>query len=229
MVELPDNDSRLSPDPSAGSADSGASPDSKSLPPDLQQVVLTFYEDIYRYAFRLSGAQADAEDLTQQTFLLAHRKLHQLRKTEKLKSWLFAILRSCFLKGVRTQRPLSGSELAVDEIPDRAVGDDGIDRERLRAAIADLPEEFRVVVMMFYFEELSYKEIARELDLPTGTVMSRLSRAKGRLRQRLIAVTPTGAPASDPIRCSAPEQLQHASLAQRFVSDAGSGTDRARQ
>jgi RNA polymerase sigma-70 factor (ECF subfamily) len=169
---------------------------------ELRKIVLTHYEDIYRYAFRLSGTQTDAEDLAQQTFLLAFRKLHQLRKADSLRPWLFAIARSCFLKGPNLRRPLTGQELAVDEIPDRAVGEDEIDREKLQAAISDLPEEFRVVVMMFYFEGLSYKEIAVQLDVAPGTVMSRLSRAKGRLRQRLLSKPSTGLPEGDPICCS---------------------------
>jgi RNA polymerase sigma-70 factor (ECF subfamily) len=68
-----------------------------------------------------------------------------------------------------------------DETPEL----DEADRERLTAAVADLPDEFRVVVLMFYFEELSYQEIAGELEIPIGTVMSRLSRGKGHLRRKL--------------------------------------------
>lgn len=79
--------------------------------------------------------------------------------------------------------------MSVEEIADRHVDDD-IDRERLQLALDELPDEYRLVVAMFYFEELSYKEIASELELPIGTVMSRLSRAKGRLRHRLLAERP---------------------------------------
>ncbi len=155
--------------------------------PQMRQMVLVYYQDVYRYAYRLAGCPADAEDLTQQTFLLAHRKLHQLRDIERARSWLFAILRSCFLKSCRQSRPATGQSLAVDEIPDRGGKESDLDTERLQAAINDLPEEFRLVVMMFYFEQLSYKEIADQLQLPAGTVMSRLSRAKGRLRKLLLA------------------------------------------
>lgn len=183
MVESAVN--RTGPPERPARASSNQNVDGKSFPKKkLRAVVLDHYEEVYRYAYRLSGKQADAEDLCQQTFLLAHRKLHQLRDEGKLKSWLFTILRSCFLKSCRANQPLTGQELLVDELP-APHDDDEIDREQLQLAINELPEEFRLVVMMFYFDGLSYKEIAAELELPTGTVMSRLSRAKGRLRRRL--------------------------------------------
>lgn len=155
----------------------------------IQQLVHDHYQAVYRYAYRLSGSSMDAEDLTQQAFLVAQQKLHQVREVEKVDRWLFVVLRSCFLKSHRRQRPTSAAaiELNVNEIP--AAADDlanNVDQEQLQAAIDDLPENFRLVVMMFYFEQLSYKEIAATLDVSIGTVMSRLSRAKGRIRQRLF-------------------------------------------
>jgi RNA polymerase sigma-70 factor (ECF subfamily) len=77
-------------------------------------------------------------------------------------------------------------DLNVDEVAGTPEVDE-VDREQLAAALTELPDEFRLVVLMFYFEELSYQEIAESLDIPIGTVMSRLSRAKGHLRQRLSA------------------------------------------
>ena len=169
-------------------ADGEAAGDVEAPPVDaLRELVLQHYQDVYRYAFRLAGSQADAEDLTQQAFLIAHRKLDQLRQPDRLKSWLFAILRSCFLKACRRSVPLTGQQVAVDEMPDRAVDESSIDDEQLQVAIQSLPAEFKVVLLMFYFEQLSYQEIADALEIPTGTVMSRLSRAKGRLRHRLLA------------------------------------------
>ena len=158
---------------------------------DIRQLVVDHYQSVFRYAFRLSGCAEEAEDLTQQTFLRAHRKLYQLRELEKADRWLFAILRSAYLKGRRRHRPLTAAslELNVDEVPDDAVRQverDGVDQEQLQSALNEIPDEFRLVIIMFYFEELSYKEIAAKLEIPIGTVMSRLSRAKARLRQRLI-------------------------------------------
>lgn len=156
-------------------------------PDELRELVLDHYQDVYRYAYRLSGSSADAEDLTQQTFLIAHRKLGQLRQAASMKAWLLAVLRSCFLKTCRRSTPLTGQQLTVDEMVDRSPTEKTFDDERLQAAISSLPAEFRIVVVMFYFDEKPYKEIAEELGIPTGTVMSRLSRAKGRLRQQLLA------------------------------------------
>jgi RNA polymerase sigma-70 factor (ECF subfamily) len=80
-------------------------------------------------------------------------------------------------------------DLDVDTVPaviqDVKASDLEIDEERLKSALEAMPDEFRLVVLMFYFEDLSYKEIAAQLEIPMGTVMSRLSRAKRRLRQCL--------------------------------------------
>lgn len=154
---------------------------------DLTALVVAHHAALYRYAYRLCGCSAEAEDLTQQAFLIAQRKLHQLRETERAGAWLFAVLRSCFLKSLRRQRPASAAaaNVEVDHFAGPTPEVEEIDRERLAAALADLPDEFRLVLLMFYFEELSYQQIAEHLEIPIGTVMSRLSRAKGHLRKRL--------------------------------------------
>lgn len=164
------------------------SPDTASLPtsPDIRTLVRDYHHDVYRYAFRLSGSRTDAEDLTQQTFMIAHQRLPQLRQPDRALSWLFAILRTCYLKAERKTTPLTATsiELDVDNIPERA-NEGPVDQELLQAALDELPDEFKLVLVMFYFEECSYKEIADQLQIPIGTVMSRLTRAKGRLRHRL--------------------------------------------
>jgi RNA polymerase sigma-70 factor (ECF subfamily) len=156
-------------------------------PGDIQAIVLAHHQDVYRYAFRLAGNQQDAEDLTQQTFLVAQQRLEQLRQPERLVCWLFAILRSCFLKSDRKRRPINaaGIELDIEAVPDD-VTESEIDSQLLQLAIDELPEESRLAVVMFYFEDCSYKEIAAQLGVPLGTVMSRLARAKERLRKRLV-------------------------------------------
>jgi RNA polymerase sigma-70 factor (ECF subfamily) len=144
---------------------------------------------VYGYAFRLTGNQADAEDVSQQTFLTAQRHLHQLRSPDNPVPWLLAIARSCWMKSFRRQRPVAAAavELNVDEVAEELPADD-IDREQLQLALDQLTDEFRLVVVMFYFEELSYKEIAAALEIPIGTVMSRLARAKSQLRKLLTPV-----------------------------------------
>lgn len=153
----------------------------------LRQIVEQHYSSIYGYAYRLSGSVADAEDLTQQTFMIAHQKLNQVREQDKVVRWLYTIARTCFLKSQRRKRPSAAAnfELNVDEIPERFPDDSPVDEERLQTALNELGEDSRVVVTMFYFDELSYKEIAEQLAIPIGTVMSRLARAKGRLRHAL--------------------------------------------
>ncbi|MCA9076227.1 MAG: RNA polymerase sigma factor [Planctomycetaceae bacterium] len=142
---------------------------------------------VYRFAYRLCGSAADAEDLTQQTFLTAHRKLDQLRDHEKARSWLLSIVRNTYLKSLRGSQQFVAFE-SCDGFadPSHDQWESPIDGEELQAALNELPEEFRTPVILFYFEEMSYKDIATHLDIPTGTVMSRLSRGKAYLRQRLV-------------------------------------------
>ena len=155
---------------------------------DVAQLVREHHAGVYRYAYRLSGSAVDAEDLTQQVFLTAHQKLGQLRKTESARSWLFAILRNCFLKGQQKWRPIPAEDLRldVDRIPIETLEEGEIDPERLQQALHQLPESYRLVLAMFYFENCRYREIAERLDLPIGTVMSRLARAKSSLRAKLF-------------------------------------------
>jgi RNA polymerase sigma-70 factor (ECF subfamily) len=163
-------------------------PHGDHVPFDIGSLVDQYHGAVYRYAYRLSGNSADAEDLAQQTFLIVQLKLDQLRDESKACSWLLAIVRSCFLKSIRRQRPVNESslQLSVDQIPRNVAHFDPLDEMALRAALAELAEDYRVVVLMFYFENLSYKEIAERLQIKIGTVMSRLSRAKALLRNGLL-------------------------------------------
>jgi RNA polymerase sigma-70 factor (ECF subfamily) len=155
---------------------------------DLPRLVADHAAVLYRYAYRLTGSVADAEDLTQQTFLIAHQKLSQLREPAGARGWLFAVLRRAYLKSQRMTRrlPLAGSAFEIESVPDEIVDELIVDRELLRAAIDELPDPYKLVLMSFYFEDLSYREIAEQFELPVGTVMSRLSRAKSHLRFRLL-------------------------------------------
>jgi RNA polymerase sigma-70 factor (ECF subfamily) len=169
--------------------------DLPGVPVDLPGLVREYYVSTYRYAYRLCGNQADAEDLTQQTFLVVQTKLHQVRERQKVQRWIFVVLRSCFLKSKRRTRPIAAAnlELDVDEVPEHRITEQSFDKQDLQRALNDLPEEFRLVVLMFYFEDLTYQEIAEQLSLPIGTVMSRLARAKARLRRRLFDEVPASA------------------------------------
>lgn len=150
----------------------------------MGQLIDEHYALVYRYAYRLCGDVADAEDLTQQTFLTAQAKLDQLREPAAARSWLCTIARHAYL---RTRRQPQRTQPLWDDVEpcsEPSVPEE-IDEATLQSALTELPEEFRAPVILFYFEGFSYKDIARQLGVPIGTVMSRLSRAKTHLRERL--------------------------------------------
>jgi RNA polymerase sigma-70 factor (ECF subfamily) len=146
------------------------------------------YESLYRYAFRLSGSTADAEDLTQEAFCKAQLNLAQLRDLGRVKPWLFSILRNAYLHRLRAdkQQPCVSLECVGDLAEPLPEALPEIDPERLQQALNDLPELFRTPIILYYFEDFGYREIAEQMDLPIGTVMSRLARAKAYLRARLL-------------------------------------------
>ncbi len=172
--------------------------------PELQQRVAELigqhYELLYRVSFRLTGSTADAEDLTQQTFLTAQQKLYQLREAESAKSWLLAILRHHFF---RNRSRAVRQSVPLDSLPEPSGPIDeptDFDSEELQNALNELSDEFRFPLILYYFHELSYQEISAQLDVPLGTVMSRLSRGKQHLRRRLTAEeTLPQAPSPKPI------------------------------
>lgn len=155
----------------------------------FQRLVDDQYASLYRYAFRLSGSADAAADLTQETFCKAQAQFAQLRDPNRAKGWLFSILRNVYLHRVRSEKqhrevPLewaqSVGQCDPDPIPE-------IDPARLQEALNEMPEGFRTPLILFYFEEFSYRDIAEQMDLPIGTVMSRLARGKAQLRERLTA------------------------------------------
>lgn len=155
---------------------------------EIGQLVSEHHAAVYRYAFRLSGMVCDAEDLTQQTFLAAHQNLTQLRDPAHARAWLFTILRHAYCKLASRRAPLLATpfDIDLDVVPEELPEEPVVDSQRLQEAIDELPDEFKLVVMLFYFEECSYREIAERLSVPSGTVMSRLARAKARLRDKLF-------------------------------------------
>lgn len=163
----------------------------------MADLVERYYALLYRYAYRLTGSEADAEDLTQEVFLTAQAKWEQLRDETKARSWLFTIARNAYLKELRA--PVCIVSSTLDELPGAdADGPSDFDDEQLQNALNDLPEEFRSPVVLFYFQEFSYREIAEQMDVPVGTIMSRLARAKAFLRERLATVEPPSV--SSPLR-----------------------------
>jgi RNA polymerase sigma-70 factor (ECF subfamily) len=154
----------------------------------IGSLVTDNYDSVYRFAYRLTGRADEAADLTQETFCSAQQNWRQLRDPNRPKPWLFAILRNCYLRRRRDRK--TASFLTMPEgfdVPDRLpdASEISVDSADLQAALNDLPEHFRTPIILFYFEEFTYHEIAVQVGIPIGTVMSRLARAKSYLKQRL--------------------------------------------
>lgn len=155
----------------------------------FESAVAAYYQNLFKFACSLAKNTDDAADLTQQTFLIYARKGHSLRESAKLKSWLFTTLYREFLRQNRRGKATT----AVDqEILETYTDDAGaIDQVRRMeggealSALQQLDPVFREPLTLFYLEDLAYKEIAEVLDIPIGTVMSRLSRGKEQLKSRL--------------------------------------------
>jgi RNA polymerase sigma-70 factor (ECF subfamily) len=156
--------------------------------PNFKQLVDAHYQGLYRFAQSLCRREGMAEDLVQQTFLQWARKGHTLRDLSKVKTWLFTTLYREYLAIYRREQRHEHVEFEADlhggseDAPEPAAA---IDEATLHRALATLDEHYRAPLVLFYLRELSYRQIAETLDLPIGTVMSRLSRAKDALRRIL--------------------------------------------
>jgi RNA polymerase sigma-70 factor, ECF subfamily len=132
----------------------------------------------------LAGSERDAADLTQETFLILCKHKGQVREPDKIKSWLFTTLRRTFLKTLQARhsrlevelKPKQQALSTVDPTAPRSV-----DAGTILSALCGLKEDYRIVLELFCLGDLSYKEIATTLQIPVGTVMSRLARGKEQL------------------------------------------------
>jgi RNA polymerase sigma-70 factor (ECF subfamily) len=152
-----------------------------------------YLNGLYSYALVLTRNHAEAEDLVQETYIRAMQAMGRLRADSNIKSWLFTILRNVWLNQLRKRR--NGPQMVemklgggvADSIvePSKDSHDlyvSKMEAEQVRAAIQELPIRFREIILLREYEDLSYQEIARVLDCPIGTVMSRLARARAKLR-----------------------------------------------
>jgi len=155
---------------------------------EFENLVKLYYRDLYRFGLSLTGSEADAADLTQETFYIWANKGHQLQKAASVKSWLFTTLRREFLKTCRrrdrfSHEPIDERTKDLPNVPaDRA---ERADSQTLLRILGEIAEDFRAPLVLYYMEDLSYKEIADVLGLPLGTVQSRIARAKIQLLRRL--------------------------------------------
>ena len=155
---------------------------------NFEQLVGAHYESLFRFALSLAQREAEAWDLVQQTFLLWAKKSHQLRDVTKAKSWLFTSLHREFLGTRRRENRFPHFDVADCEQELAEVASlpaSQLDAAAVLSGLAQVDEIFRAPLALFYLDDLSYVEIAEVLQIPIGTVMSRLARGKTRLRRLL--------------------------------------------
>ena len=164
--------------------------------PSAEAFGIEYMDNLYRYALVLTRSRVEAEDLVQETYVRAIEAFNRLREDSNVKGWLFTILRNLWFNQLRKHR--TGPQLVevdsvnlfadslADDLPDaHSILEKEEDAVRVRTAISQLPSEFQEILVLREFEELSYREIAVVLDCPAGTVMSRLGRARARLKVML--------------------------------------------
>ena len=167
------------------------------------QDAMQFSRQLYSAAMRMTRNPSDAEDLVQETYLKAYRAYHTFTEGTNLKAWLYRILTNAYINKYRkdTRRP---SQVDLGTVEDlylyRRIGSDesaevsrttedrvldGLVESDIKEAVEELPETFRMPVLLADLEGFSYKEIAEILDIPIGTVMSRLHRGRKAMQKRL--------------------------------------------
>ncbi|MGJ8697444.1 MAG: RNA polymerase sigma factor [Verrucomicrobiaceae bacterium] len=163
---------------------------------EFQELVDTHYQALYRFGYSLAKDPDRAADLVQQTFCIWAQKGHQLRDRSKSKTWLFTTLYREHLGQARRSQRYPEREIGEVEHELPGTEDDSarrMDAERAVGLLGELDETFRAPLTLFYLQQHSYKEIADILDIPIGTVMSRISRGKEQLRKKM-STEPSSAP-----------------------------------
>lgn len=162
----------------------------------FEREALVHLDSLYRVALRLTGSPADADDLVQETLFKAYRSWHQYEPGTNARAWLLTIMRNAFINEYRRRRrqietaDLAGVDphavfVAVHEADPEGRFFERIIDEKVLEAIDELPEDFRETLVLIDLESLSYQEAARVLEVPVGTVKSRLFRARQRLQRDL--------------------------------------------
>ena len=151
----------------------------------FETLVATYYQALYKFAWSLTKSEGDAADLTQQTFLIWAKKGHTLRDSSKVKSWLFTSLYREFLRQNRrgkTVVPIDQEIIESRQDSDLVGSVRQLESKEAVEALHALDPVYREPLILFYMQDLAYKEIAEILDIPIGTVMSRLARGKSQLK-----------------------------------------------
>ena len=164
---------------------------------EFQELVDAHYQALFRFAMSLTRDADKASDLVQETFCIWAAKGDQLRDRSKAKTWLFTTLHREFLSNRRRSSRFSeepvDEETAGEATPSTEDAERQMDGQRALELLGALDETYRAPLALFYLQQHSYKEIADILDIPIGTVMSRLSRGKELLRRKMTA-EPSSAP-----------------------------------
>lgn len=156
---------------------------------DFQSLVDLHYGPLYRFAMSLTRAESDACDLVQQTFLTWATKGHQLHDPSKVKSWLYTTLHRAFLESRRRFTRFPHVEIAEAEAELPAVEPDlvnHLDAQEVVRLLGQVDEQFQAAVALFYLEDYSYDEIACVLEIPLGTVKSRIARGLAQLKALVL-------------------------------------------
>jgi len=136
-----------------------------------------------RYARALAGERIAADDLVQDTLERAWSKFHLYRRGTDLRAWLFTVMHNVYVNQLRALRPVAQLDEDMPELSQPARESDGLTLRDLDAAIRRLPPEQREVLLLVALEDMSYDDAAHALEIPIGTVMSRLARARGMLQR----------------------------------------------
>ncbi len=158
---------------------------------EIKEYLLPHTDLIFRCACRLARKSHDAEDLMQETFYYAIKNFGQLKDRNKAKNWLFSILKNLFLKNLEKNK--KRIDIDFDSVSNTISGLANLEEDHLkvesnlavRTVLSKLDERLRLPIEKFYFERMTYKEIAESLELPIGTVMSRIARGKVHIRREL--------------------------------------------
>jgi RNA polymerase sigma-70 factor (ECF subfamily) len=156
---------------------------------EFESLVTLYYETLYRFAFSLTRSEADACDLTQQTFYVWATKGNQVKDETKIKTWLFTTLHRMFLRSRRRQSRFPHFEISQvdsDLLQVTPAREAELDTASLHDALAKIDQIFRGPVALFYLENCAYKDVARILGVPMGTVKSRIARGIAQLQKLLL-------------------------------------------
>jgi RNA polymerase sigma factor (sigma-70 family) len=163
---------------------------------EFADLVDSHYQALYRFGYSLTRSPDRAADLVQETFCIWAEKNAQLRDRSKAKTWLFTTLHREFLGQRRKMSRYSDEPLDESLIGSETGSDDDAERQmdgqRAVELLGEMDEIYQAPLALFYLQQHSYKEIAEILDVPIGTVMSRLSRGKEMLRKRMVAEPSSG-------------------------------------